>query len=427
MTTKTSNHRIQQLERLLEVSRNLSAIVDLEPLLQSIVEAAAELTQSEEASILLHDQMTNELKFVAAPWFKRDVIKNIRVPLEGSITGEAFTTGEPVIVHDTQNDSRLFRAVDEAANFKTHSMLAVPMLFQGKATGVLSAVNKGGNLKYSDEDLAILETLASQAAIAIKNATFLKESQERYKELAEFDRMKTDFIAITSHELRTPLGLILGHATFLNEVVPEEMRKQLDVIVRSAMRLKEIIEDLSKVSTFESGEARIKRRPVNLNLLVQDLVNAYQDLAADKEITLKSKLPANALKFEGDAEKINIALTHLVKNAITFTDKGGVVELSAEEIPGFVKVNVIDTGIGIPQKDLERIFERFYQVEEHMTRRHGGMGLGLSVATLMVEMHGGRIAVESVEGKGSKFSIMLPTSASQVSAAQRVFNDQDTL
>jgi signal transduction histidine kinase len=120
-------------------------------------------------------------------------------------------------------------------------------------------------------------------------------------------------------------------------------------------------------------------------------------------------------------EKISIALSNLVKNAIMFTNEGGHVFVQVEQVPGYVKISVIDDGIGIPPADLNRIFERFYQVESHLTRKHGGMGLGLSVSKVMVEMHGGKILAESVEGKGSNFTILLPMNQAQVNAAQKVF------
>jgi two-component system sensor histidine kinase VicK len=130
---------------------------------------------------------------------------------------------------------------------------------------------------------------------------------------------------------------------------------------------------------------------------------------------------ATSLTVEGEAGKIEIALNHLVGNAIAFTDAGGHILVAAEAVPGYVKVTVTDDGVGIPAKDLSRIFDRFYQVESHLTRKHGGMGLGLSVAKAMIEMHGGRIWAESVEGKGSRFTIILPVNAAQASAAEKVF------
>ncbi len=136
---------------------------------------------------------------------------------------------------------------------------------------------------------------------------------------------------------------------------------------------------------------------------------------------MRADIGKDELMVEGDASKIAIALTNLVKNAVTFTNSGGHVFIVADQIPGYVKVAVIDDGIGVPITDLGRIFERFYQVESHLTRKHGGMGLGLSVAKVMIEMHGGRIWAESVEGKGSNFTFVLPLDSGQADAASRVF------
>ncbi|MGD8458330.1 MAG: ATP-binding protein [Anaerolineales bacterium] len=408
MSIEPLNQRIQQLQRLLEVGRNLSAMLDLEPLLQSIIDVAAELTFSQEASILFYDAQQDNLQFVAAPWFKRDQMSRIRVPLDSSIAGHAFSSGEPILVSNAKDDPRIYREVDKSAEFETESILAVPMVFKGKPTGVLSAVNKMGNCTYAEEDIRILETLASQAAVAIENANYLNEAQRAYQELAELDRMKSDFIAITSHELRTPLGLILGHATFIHDIVPEELKPQMDVIVKSSLRLKDIVEDLSKVNSFQTGESRIRRELMNLNVIVKDVTDSLKTQADEKQIKLEMALSPPPIMLNGDSEKISIALSHLIRNAVSFTDPGGSITVRTEGLPGYAKVEVTDTGIGIPEKDLIRIFDRFYQVEEHMTRRHGGMGLGLSVAKMMVEMHNGRLSVHSEEGEGSTFAILLP-------------------
>ena len=408
MTVEPLTHRIQQLERLLEVGRNLSAMLDLEPLLQSIIDVATELTFSQEASILFYDEQEDNLQFVAAPWFKRDEMRKIRVPLDSSIAGQVFSFGEPIVVSDAKKDPRIYREVDKSGEFETESILAVPMVFKGKTTGVLSAVNKLNSGIYSEEDIRILETLASQAAIAIENANYLKEAQKAYQELAELDRMKTDFIAITSHELRTPLGLILGHATFIHDIIPEELKAQMDVIVKSSLRLKEIVEDLSKVNSFQTGEARVRREFMDLNVIVKDIADSLKFRAEEKQIAMDFALYPSPIMMNGDSEKIGIALSHLLRNAVSFTDEGGSVRVKTEELPGYANIEVIDSGIGIPQKDLSRIFDRFYQVEAHMTRRHGGMGLGLSVAKMMVEMHNGRLSVRSEVGKGTTFGILLP-------------------
>ena len=226
--------------------------------------------------------------------------------------------------------------------------------------------------------------------------------------MARLDLMKSDFIAITSHELRTPLGLILGHATFLREVIQPDYRAQLDIIVRNAMRLKEIIDSVSNMDTVQRGMASVRARPISIRRIVEDVMASFEQTAHKKNITMQAETGEGDLVVEGDDAKISIALSNVVKNALDFTNPGGHVNIVAEQIPGYVKVSVRDDGIGIPAKDLAHIFERFYQVESHLTRKHGGMGLGLSVAKVMTELHGGRIWAESMEGKGSNFTFLLP-------------------
>jgi len=150
-------------------------------------------------------------------------------------------------------------------------------------------------------------------------------------------------------------------------------------------------------------------------------MDSFMQEAEEKHIALHADTGQGDLLVEGDASKISMALSNVVKNALDFTNPGGHVVIKAEQIPGYVKISVIDDGIGIPAKDLPHIFDRFYQVESHLTRKHGGMGLGLSVAKAMIELHGGRISAESMEGKGSNFSMILPFLPEQADAASRVF------
>jgi signal transduction histidine kinase len=233
--------------------------------------------------------------------------------------------------------------------------------------------------------------------------------------------MKSDFIAIASHELRTPLGVILGHATFLQEVAPPEHAQDLEIIVKSSMRLKEIIEEFANVDHFEHGLSRLRRSKVVINQVVQEVVNSLKEMSIERNISLAVEAPKTAVTLEGDTAKIAMALREVVKNALTFSNPGGQVKVKVEHIPGFVKIAIIDNGIGIPVNEQGKIFGRFYQVEKHLTRRHGGMGLGLSIARDMLKMHGGKITVESVEGKGSRFVLLLPVKLSDANAIERVF------
>ncbi len=413
--------RIYKLERLLEVSRNLNANLDLDSYLKSIIEIASELTYSQETSILEIAEEGDHLHYTAAPWYRIEKLRTLSIPLEKSIAGWSFTHHQPLVIQDAQNDPRLFKEVDRVLEFETLNIVVVPMVIKGQPIGIMEAVNKNNRTNYTEDDVSTLETLAAQAAVAIQNQKLLDKAQAAYRQLLELDRMKTDFIAISSHELRIPTGLILGHASLLQDEMTGEARIQLDTIVRNAVHLKDIIEDLADVDHFQTGMAKIRRRQVSMDRLIKDVVSSYQELSRERNISLRADISKANMVIEGDAHKIRIALGNLVKNALTFTDPGDRVLVTAEEIPGYVKVSVIDNGIGVPEKDQQRIFDRFYQVESHLTRRHGGMGLGLSIAKGMIEMHGGRLWVESMENKGSNFQFLLPINTAQVNAAQKVF------
>ena len=306
----------------------------------------------------------------------------------------------------TSSDAARILRVPQPAPADSLSM-TTPILLRGELLGVIEVSRRVGNPVYSEDQIAILETLASLAAFHLREQDLQTRLDSSRYEKTELDRLKADFIAITSHELRTPLGLILGHATFLREVSAEH-HDHLDMIIRYATRLKDIIESLSNVDNTTSGAARVRASQVSISDLIRETVALYEEQAKAKGVMIQIAMASPALTVEGEAGKLGIALGNLIKNAVAFSEPGGRVTVGAESVPGFVELSVSDEGIGIPSVDLPRVFERFYQVESHLTRKHGGMGLGLSVAKDMIEMHGGTIAVESAEGKGSTFSFRLP-------------------
>ena len=405
-----NNERIDHLERLLEVVRGLTTAPDIESFLQTVITEASEMTDSELASILEYDETAEELRFLAMQWFQRDMLRPLGVPLEGSAAGWVFKRGQPLIIQDARADQRHFKVIDRVTRHETHSLAAVPLIVRGEVVGVLETLNKKDNAHYTEEDLTILATLAALAAQALQNVHLQRRVRAASIELAELERLKTDFIAVTSHELRTPLGLILGHATFLRELAGGQFVEQLDAIIRNATRLKDIVENRSDVDNVQNNAARVRSHQVSLTKIAEDTILTFQDEVAAKKITLKLESNDKPFYVEGDGVKISIALSNLVKNAVQFTNEGGHVTVAVGEDSGYMKVSVADDGIGIPARDLPRVFERFFQVETHLTRRHGGMGLGLAVAKAMVELHGGRIWAESREGKGSTFTFLLPAS-----------------
>ncbi|MBK6644268.1 MAG: GAF domain-containing sensor histidine kinase [Anaerolineales bacterium] len=396
------------LARLLEVIRFLSLETDLETRLRAILSAAAELTDSETAALLEYNDASLDFRVKFVPWFNRETDKPApAIPLNGSVAGWVFLNRASLVVDDAQNDARHSKKMDEVAGVTIHSVLGSPVISNGKPFAVLEVFNKKNG--YSNGDMQALEMLAGMTAAVMQNDALEKGILSAKEEARELDRLKNEFIAITSHELRTPLGLILGHSTFLKELLVESYSEQVDAIIRNATRLKEIIESLTSVDNYQTGGALVRPRKVSLARVIDDVCASFSSMAEKKNIDLKKVLqPGRELWVDVDAGKIVIVLSNILKNAVSFTENGGEIVVRGEQHPDYVKVSVKDNGIGIPAKDLPFVFDRFYQVETHLTRRHGGMGLGLSVAKVMVELHGGRIWADSEQGKGSVFSFILP-------------------
>lgn len=404
--------RISNLERLVRVSLMLNSTLSVEPLLETIIQVITELTETEDCSILLLDEKTGELRFRAARRMRREGLGQITVPLDNSIAGWIFRENKPLLIRDAQKDSRFYQAVDEKLNFRTRSIIGVPLQVRGRIIGVLEAINKRGGKEMSWEDVNIMTTLAAQAAIAIESARLLEELQMAYDKLHELDRLKSDFISIAAHELRTPLSLILGYASFLRGSATGQVSEQLDIVLQSAMRLNSLIGDMVNLRHIETGEALLELEVFSLNDLVRACIQEFLSLASAKQQTVGINLPSPPLMIEGDQQKLHLVLGNLLSNAVKFTPAGGRIEVLVREHDERAWVVVRDTGIGIPHKEWERVFDRFYQVEPSLARRYEGMGLGLPIAKGMVELHGGRIWVESEVGRGSNFVFHLPLTQS---------------
>ncbi|MBN1811846.1 MAG: GAF domain-containing sensor histidine kinase [Anaerolineae bacterium] len=421
----TDENRLQQLERMLEISRELTSTVSLEPLLHKIVQVAAELTGSEETSILLLNTRTGELRFRAASGDTTGRLRDIPVPVDDSIAGAVLLSGKPAIISDTLSDPRHYKVVGQRIGLETHSLLAVPLQIKDRRIGVLEAINKQGGGHFSQEDVETLNTLAAQAAVAIENARLVGDLRRAYEQLGELDRLKSDFIAIASHELRTPLGLILLYAAMLRDQMGATEGQQLDAVLRAAMRLRHIIETMLNLRYLETGEMELVLEGFDLRKEVQDACEDYEAIAESGGLKLTADLPDEDVSVLADREKVRVVLDNLISNAVKFTPSGGRVQVALSCQGDQVEITVTDTGVGIPSEELERVFDRFYQVEDHMTRRHGGMGLGLSIVRGLVRLHGGRVLAESVPGRGSRFVVWLPMTVPEESFFPLMSSDEN--
>lgn len=396
-----------RLARMVEVSRELSSTNDLDTLLKLIISEAAALTNAESASILLLDRHTRELRFKATSGEMSPEMADTPVPLNNSIAGAVLQSNEPMIIHDVSRDPRWNSQVDQAINFRTGSILGVPMHDDARPVGVLESINKQSGA-FTDEDVNILGILADLAGVAVERARLIEELRRANQQLAELDRLKSDFIALASHELRTPLSIILGYVSFLRDEASPEMAKQLDSVLRAAVRLRSLMQDMFNLKYVDAGEATLNAADFDMVDLVRDLIAQRDETAFAKQQTVNLQLPAEPLPVLADQGMIEVVVSNLFNNAIKFTPEGGRIDVTLERRDGELWLCVSDSGIGIPEDQLERIFNRFYQVEPHLRRHHEGMGLGLAIAKELVELHQGRIWAKSRVGEGSHFFVALP-------------------
>ena len=407
--------REQRLERILEISRELTSTTALEPLLHKIVDVSAEVTGSEAASILLLDVRSGELRFRAESGDPSGLL-DIPVPVDDSIAGAVLISGEPYVLSDTSADPRHYDAVGEQVGLQTRSLLAVPLKIKERRIGVLEAINKEEGNTFGQEDIEVLTALAAQAAVSIESARLVEALREAYERLGKLDQLKSDFIAIASHELRTPLSLILLYAAVLQEQLGEEAGQQLEAVLRAANHLKDIIGTMLNLRFLETGQMDVISTLFDLRTVIQEACKDNGPIAESNGVLLGTDLPDDEVPVQADKEKMRVVLDNLISNAIKFTPANGRVEVTLCGRGDEVEIVVSDTGIGIPQEELERIFDRFYQVEDHMIRRHGGMGLGLAIVKGLVELHGGRVWAESASGQGSRFVVVLPAQQASPSA-----------
>ena len=271
--------------------------------------------------------------------------------------------------------------------------------------------------RFRPADLELLEPLAATAAIAIENARLYAEEQQRAAALAraleqqrELDRLKTQFIQNVSHELRTPVAIIQGYAELLDSSVlgdlQPDQREPVAAIVRRVRALSEWVDDLTAILALEGRELR--REPVDLAVLVRMLLAGSRAAAEEAKLSLMAEIAPDLPLVSGEPDCLRRMLNNLVDNAFKFTPAGGRVTVRLWQDGGDVMLEVTDTGIGIQQDQLLRIFERFYQVDGSTTRRYSGIGLGLALVKEIVEAHGGQVTAQSDVGKGSTFRVRLP-------------------
>ena len=387
----------ESFERLLEISTRLSSTLQLDELLSLVMDVATELTDTQKASILLVDKKTGQLHFAASKG--DEVPEGVVVPLDSSIAGWVVRHGRSVILSDVQSDSRFYAEVDSDESFVTRSMLAVPLVTSKGVIGALEVLNKRGNAAYTAQDVALMEALASQSAVAILNAHLFQQS---------------DLLAEIMHELKTPLMAISAASELLTrpEVPADKHLELIHMVKQETGRLSKMTKDFLDFARLESGRVRLASEPVDVAAVIHDVVNITQSQAAERGISIVPELtpdlptPDSSIQLMGDADRLKQVLLNLVSNAIKYNVENGRITLAAHIQDQALSLSVSDTGPGISDEDMSHLFERFYRIPG--SEGADGSGLGLSIANKIVEEHNGRIEVSSTIGIGTTFTVILP-------------------
>ena len=284
------------------------------------------------------------------------------------------------------------------------SVMVVPLQARGRVLGDITLIAAESGRTFTAEDLALAEELATLAALAIDNARLYDESQSA-------NRAKADFLSVISHELRTPLTAVIGYAELLALGIPEALTEkqgeQVERIEIAARHLLQLIEEILTITSLEAGAVTIRQQRIRLSELFSRAEAITRPLALEKRLELRVSDLEQEIELSTDPDRLLQVLLNLLSNAVKFTEAGAV-ELSARLEGDWVEASVRDTGIGITSEEQDRIFDAFWQVEQPITRRTGGTGLGLTISRRLLELLGGELRVESGEGAGSTFTVRVP-------------------
>ncbi len=400
--------KIQKIAQLVEISAILNSTLKPDLLLKNILESAADLLDCCVISILLYDEREKELRFVATSSVNIDQLEQIPVPLDNSLAGTIYTENRHLVINNTKDDPRHYDEVGDEVGLQVDSLLGVPMRIKDRVTGVIEALNKEEG-EFSDFDVSLLLVVASQAAISMHNAQLIQALQKANIELSQADKLKRDLMAVASHELRTPLGNILGYATLLYEDAIEENKPLASSILKASSKLRAVLDDIANMNLLYTGEADLDFADSTLQQVIDYAREEVNATVNKEDHTVVYQIPDEEIPLKIDLPKMSVVFVNLLLNAIRFTPVDGEIVLRVSDLKDEVMVSIVDTGRGIAKESLEKIFEVFYQEDDHMTRRYGGLGLGLSIARELVNLHGGRIWAESDgPGKGATFQVVLP-------------------
>lgn len=406
--------RLAEVSTLYTLSTQITGSLSLSRVLESIVTILKVTIDCRACCIFLVDAVTEVLRLEASSGLPEGRRTSAQLRADQGIGSRVFKERRAIYVPDVRSalDIGYF---DPEAN----SLLVVPLIVRNQVIGLLALDDTRINA-FRDE-IRLLTIVAAQAAVAIENAQLYESLQDSYHDLEkayevlrELDRMKSELVQNISHELRTPITFIRGYVELLQDgdmgELNSEQKATLDIVAGKASVLSRLVDD---IITLQYDHQQIQLHPMSLAEVGHNALRAAQVSADEAQIALCDAIPGELPPVLGDEQRLGQVLDNLLNNALKFSDPGTTVTVRMCEEGEFVCTEVEDEGIGIPADKLERVFDRFYQVDGSTTRRFGGTGLGLAIVKQIVEAHGGQIGVRSEENVGSCFYFTIPKAQPQ--------------
>jgi signal transduction histidine kinase/CheY-like chemotaxis protein len=422
--------KVDELEALSEVGEAVSSSLDIDNVLATIAMHAVELSATDGGSIMEYSE--RERGFRVRSVYRTDPhvvdqLRHIRIDLEETLVGRAARERRPIAVRDL-GDIELDPHLRILYDAGWRSLVAVPMLREDQIVGSL-IVRRKRTGDFSEETLELLETFASQSALALLNAQLFHELQEQSAELAVASQHKSEFLASMSHELRTPLNAVLGFSEVLLEQmfgdINERQEEYLRDIHSSGRHLLELLNEILDLSKVEAGRMELAYSTVELAPLLEHTASMLRERAGLHGIDLRVDVDPGASTVYADELRLKQVVLNLMTNAVKFTGDGGSVVVRAVRGTAEIRISVTDTGIGVPEADRERIFESFQQGGRGASREEG-TGLGLTLSRRIVELLGGEMWMESEVGVGSTFAFSIPAREVAASAFREGDRAQQT-
>jgi GAF domain-containing protein len=415
--TRELMESVEEMKALGEVGQAVSSSLDLETVLETIVSRAVDLSGADSGVIYEFNEEIQEFNLRASHRMEPEAVEGLRsarIKLGEGATGQAAMTRQPVQIPDTfELRERAVSRVRPLLNrLGYRSLLTVPILREQQIMGGLTVWRRQVG-EFDPEVVNLLQTFATQSALAIQNARLFREIEDKSRQIEAANRHKSEFLANMSHELRTPLTAIIGFSEILSDKLFGELNEKQDDyigdIVSSGRHLLSLINDILDLSKVEAGRMELDVTRFDLPTAIENALILIRERATRHGIKVEHKIDERLGEVVGDERKFKQILLNLLSNAVKFTPEGGSIGVSAALTKEAVEVAVSDTGIGIAPENQETIFEEFRQVGTDASKKREGTGLGLTLTKKFVELHGGMIRVESEVGKGSKFTFTLPT------------------